>query len=120
MYRFLVKANNLPGFAFIGDRRLLGQVTAQRAASIPPRRPAPMSARCRDQATRGVRPLPRRRDFARVARAILREPSANLVRIVAARPPSASGTTTTIPFPPDPFPLSALPHGRPAGGATLL
>jgi hypothetical protein len=79
-----------------------------------------MSARCRDQAPRGARVVPRRRDFARVARTILREPSTNLVRIVAARPPSASGRTTTIPFPPDPFPLSVLPHGRTGGGTTLL
>jgi len=72
------------------------------------------------QTPRGARARLRRRDFARVARTILREPSANLVRIVAARPPSASGSTTTIPFPPDPFPLTDLPHGRPGAGVTLL
>jgi hypothetical protein len=39
-------------------------------------------------------------------------------RIVAARPPRASGRTTTIPFPPAPLPFGE--HGRPGGGSTLL
>jgi hypothetical protein len=51
-----------------------------------------------------------------------REPSASLVRIVAARPPIARGSTTTIPLPPPPLPLplSLAAHGRPGAGWTLL
>jgi hypothetical protein len=56
----------------------------------------------------------------RPARLSRRELRASRVRIVAARPPSASGRTTTMPMGPDPWPFDPCVHGRVTGGATLL
>lgn len=53
-------------------------------------------------------------------RTIRRDPNSSRALIVAARPPSASGRTTTIPVPPEPFPFVASEHGRTGGGSTLL
>ena len=104
-----VRLHRRPAVARAGDRSAGRFDPPEAVRSFVVRDPGQGARRAR------TRPRPA---FARVARTIRRDPSISRARIVAARPPRASGRTTTIPVPPDPLPFAE--HGRPGGGSTLL
>ena len=108
------------GFAFIGDRPVTRAGDRPAGRFDPPETARWSTPPVPDQGSSLTPPARRRSRRARFARPNRPALDINRVRIVAARPPMARGSTTTIPLLPWPFPC-VVPgvQGRPGGGRTL-